>query len=184
LENGINKIFGPVKVQGGYGVYEVSQKISEGYKNFDSIKTTLIKPKLQQKKRFEALLMTANDVKSKIQNSDLNSLKSIYPQYAVETSDSVSIAKPDAKLGTDYKLLNAIFSMKAGEVSAPIKGDRGYFIVKVNWITPYNEQDYLTKQQDIRKQLLMTKQQSSVQEWMQNLQSNAEIEDNRDRLLN
>lgn len=184
LESGIDKVFGPVKVQGGYGIYQVNQKISEGYKNFDSIKTTMIKPKLQQKKKFEVMMQTANELKSKIQNNDLNSLKSIYPQYAVETADSVSMSKPDQKIGMDYKLLNEIFKMKAGEVSAPIKGDRGYLIVKVNWIIPFNEADYMVKQQDIRKQLMMTKQQSAVQEWMQNLQSNAVIEDNRDRLLN
>lgn len=185
LENSIDKVFGPVKVQGGYGVYQINQKISEGYKNFDSIKTTMIKPKLQQKKKFEVMMQTANELKSKIQNNDLNSLKSNYPQYIVETSDSVSISKPDPKLGLDYKLLNTVFSLKAGEISPePIKGDRGYYIVKVNWITPFNEAEYLSKQQDIRKQLLMTKQQTAVQEWMQNLQNSADIEDNRDRLLN
>ncbi|MCX6164796.1 MAG: peptidylprolyl isomerase, partial [Ignavibacteriae bacterium] len=184
LESSIDKVFGPVKVQGGYSVYQVSQKISEGYKNFDSIKVSMIKPKLQQKKKFEVMMQTANELKNKIQNNDLNSLKSIYPQYAVESVDTLSMAKPDQKVGMDYKLLNEIFKLKAGEVSVPIKGDRGYFIVKINWITPYNEADYLAKQQDIRKQLMMSKQQSAVQEWMQNLQSSADIEDNRDRLLN
>lgn len=184
LENGVDKVFGPVKVQGGYGVYQVFQKISEGYKDFDSVKTMMIKPKLQQKKKFEIMLQTANEIKNKIQNNDINTLKTIYPQYNIETADSVSISKPDQKVGLDYKVLNTIFKMKAGEVSAPLKGDRGYFIVKVNWITPFNEADYLAKQNDIRKQLLMSKQQTAVQEWMQNLQNNAEIEDNRDRLLN
>jgi peptidyl-prolyl cis-trans isomerase D len=184
LENGIDKVFGPVKVQGGFGVYQINQKISEGYKNFDSVKVAMIKPKLQQKKKFEIMLNTANEIKGKIQNNDLNSLKSVNPQYAIETTDTISIAKTDQKIGMDYKVLNAIFKMKAGEISAPIKGDRGYYIIKVNWITQFNEADYIAKQQDIRKQLLSSKQQSAVQEWMQNLQSNADIVDNRDRLLN
>ncbi len=184
LENSIDKIFGPVKVQGGYGVYQINQKIPEGYKNFDSIKNTMIKPKLQQKKKFEIILNTANEIRSKIQNNDLNSLKASFPQYTVETADTVSVSKPDQKIGLDYKLYNAIFKMNAGEISQPIKGDRGYYIIKVNWITPFDENDYLAKQADLRKQLLMTKQQNAVQEWMQNLQNNAEIIDNRDRLLN
>lgn len=184
LENKVDKIYGPVKVQNGFGVYQVNQKISEGYKNFDSVKVMMIKPKLQMKKRFEVLLKTANEVKSKIQAGDLNSITSAYPQYKVENADTVSVSKPDPKLGADFKLFNEVFKMKAGDISAPIKGDKGYYIVKVNWMTPFNEQEYLTKQQDIRKQMLMTKQQSAVQEWMQNLQNNADIEDNRDRLLN
>lgn len=184
LESNVDKIFGPVKVQGGYGIYQVFQKISEGYKNFDSIKTAMIKPKLQQKKKFDLMLQTANDLKTKIQNNDLNTLKVMYPQYNVETSDSISVGKPDQKLGLDYKVLNAVLKMQPGEISAPVKGERGYFIIKLNWITPYNESDYMAKQADLRKQLLMTKQQNAVQEWMQNLQNNADIVDNRDRLLN
>jgi len=184
LESSIDKVYGPLKIQGGYGVYQVIQKISEGYKNFDSVKVQMIKPKLQMKKRFEVIMQTANELKGKIQNNDLSSVNSAYPQYKVESADTVSMSKPDPKIGADFKVINAIFKMKAGEVSIPIKGDRGIYIVKVNWITPYNEQDYLAKQQDIRKQMLTTKQQSAVQEWMQNLQNTADIEDNRDRLLN
>lgn len=184
LDNGVGKIYGPLKVQGGYGVYQVFQKISSGYKNFDSVKVQMIKPKLQMKKRFDIVLNSANELKGKIQNNDLSSITASYPQYKVETTDTLSMSKPDPKIGMEYKLFNAIFKMHPGEVSAPIKGERGVYIVKVNWITPFNDQDYMTKQQDIRKQLLTTKQQSAVQEWMQNLQNNAEIIDNRDRLLN
>lgn len=184
LENSVDKVFGPVKVQSGYGIYQVYQKISEGYKNFDSIKISMIKPKLQQKKKFEIMLKTAEELKGKIQNGDLNTLKAIYPQYAVETADSVSVSKPDQKLGMDYKVLNAVFSMKPGEISAPIKGDRGYYLVQVKWVTPFNEAEYTARIPEIRKTLLMNKQQTAVQEWMQNLQNNADIVDNRDRLLN
>ena len=184
LSNSTGKLFGPVKVQNGYGVYMITDKISEGYKNFDSIKTTQIKPKLQQKKKFEALVTIANDLKNKIQNGDLASLKAQYPQYTYDLADSVSITKPDQKLGMDYNLFNTVLSMKQGEISAPIKGTRGYYIVKLNTITQFNEQDYLAKQMDIRKQMLQTKQQSIVQDWLTNLQNASDIVDNRDRYLN
>jgi len=184
LDNSVDKIFGPVKIQGGYAVYQVMQKISEGYKNFDSIKVTMIKPKLQMKKRFEVMLQTANELKGKIQGADLNTVTAAFPQYKVEKADTISVSKPDAKMGIDYKVFNEIFKLKPGDISAPIKGDRGYYIVKINWVTPFNEQEYLARQADIRKQMIMTKQQSAVQEWMQNLQNSADIEDNRDRLLN
>jgi len=184
LSNSTGKLFGPVKVQSGYGVYMITDKISEGYKNFDSIKISQIKPKLQQKKKFEALVTIANDIKNKIQNGDLASLKTQYPQYTYDAADSVSISKPDQKLGMDYNVYNTVLSMKQGEISAPIKGTRGYYIVKLNTITQFNEQDYLVKQMDIRKQMLQTKQQSIVQDWLTNLQNASDIVDNRDRYLN
>jgi parvulin-like peptidyl-prolyl isomerase len=184
LSNRVNNIFGPVKVQGGYGVYQIVDKISEGYKNYDSIKINMIKQKIQQKKKYDALVQVSNELKNKIQNGDLTSLKSQYPQYTYEVADSVSMSKPDSKIGMDYNLYNTVFSMKQGEISAPVKGVKGYFIVKLNTITPFNEQDYLATQQDIRKQMLQSKQQSIVQDWMTSLQTNSDIEDNRDRYLN
>ena len=183
LENAVGKVERPIKVQGGFAVYLITMKIKEGFKNYDSIKLTMIKPKVINEKKFEKMLVIANDVKSKIQNGDLKSLAGSFPMYKVEMADSVSISKPNPTIGQDYALMNAAFNMKQGEVSAPIKGQKGYYIVKMKEITKFDENDYKMKSNDIRKQLLSTKQQSIYQEWMANLQNKANIEDNRDMYM-
>lgn len=170
----------PVKVQGGYGVYEIIQRIPEGYKNFDSIKNVMIKPLVVQQKIFERLKQEATDLKARIQGGDLMSLKPLYAMYNFDRADSVSVSKPNAIIGMDYGFYNFAFKLQNGEISEPIRGNSGYYIVKMLNITPFNEQDYISKSVEIRKQLMAMKQQSAVQEFMTKLQNDADIEDNRE----
>lgn len=183
LSNKKSKLYGPAKIQGGYGVYIITDKITEGSKNFDSVKVALVKPKVAQNKKFNYLLNIANDIRSKVSGGNLLSLQALFPQYTFGIADSVSMSKPDGKLGLDYPLYNAVFSMKAGDISNVIKGTRGYYLATLNWITPFDQNDYVVKQADIRKQLLANKKQQAVQEWMTNLTNNAKIVDNRDKYL-
>lgn len=183
LANKKSKLYGPSKIQGGYGVYIITDKISEGSKNYDSVKVSLVKPKVAQIKKMQYLQKIAGDIRSKISGGQILSLQPLYPQYQFATADSVTMSKPDAKLGMDYPLYNAVFSLRQGEVTNPIKGTRGYYIAVLNWITPFDQNDYVVKAADLRKQLLTNKKQQAVQEWMTNLTNNAKIVDNRDKYL-
>ena len=183
FDSDIGEVDGPFKIQGGYAAYLLADKIPAGYKNFDSIKTIQIKPKVLMEKKYAILEQVTNDLISKIQNGDLNTLTAIYPNYIIETADSVSVSKPYAKIGTDYAFNNVVFNMTSGELSKPIKGNNGYYIVKLKSITPFNQQDYMSKGSEIRNQLMQTKQQAVIQEWLANLQNKADIVDNRDRFF-
>ena len=181
FESDIGEMDGPIKIQDGYGVFQLIEKIPEGYKNFDSVKTFIVQPKVLREKKFTVLKQVADDLMGKIQNGDLNSLTAVSPNYIVESADSVTVLRPVAKIGTDWAFNYTVFNMKAGELSQPIKGNNGYYIVKLNYITPFNEQDFQMKEPELRNQLMQTKQQAVIQEWLTNLKERAEIIDNRDR---
>ncbi|MEO6694898.1 MAG: peptidylprolyl isomerase [Ignavibacteria bacterium] len=184
FDNKVNSISEPVKSEAGYALYESVLKLSAGYQNFDSVKTTIIKPKVINEKKYKILLGIANDLEGKITNGDINSLKNIAPQYTYEIADSFAVSKPNKTIGQDYALGTAVFNMKAGEISKPIKGSKGYYIVKVNSITEFNEADYVLKAPDIKKNLLTNKKQQIVSEWLTRMQAEAEIVDNRSKYLN
>lgn len=184
LDSKVGKVFEPTKIQGGYGVYKLVDKTPAGYRNFDSIKTTLVKPKVVEKKKFAVLKQMATDLKAKIQNNDIKSLANLTPPSVVETADSVSVSKPAPKIGQDYAVTDAIFSMKQGEISQPVRGQRGYYLIQLNNVTPFNNEDYQKSYNDIRNGLLMQKKQAVVQEWLQKMQNDATIVDNRDRFFN
>ena len=181
FENKVGFKTEPVKVQGGYAVYEIIDKKPEGYLNFDSVKVTMVKPKVVNQKKYAILENLAKDLESKITNSDLLSLKEIAPQYSYETADSFKVSTPNPKIGMDFAFSNVVMKMKPGEISKPIKGSKGYYIVKLNSITEFNEQDYLLKAADIRKTLLSAKKQSIVTDWLNKMQTEADIVDNRDK---
>jgi parvulin-like peptidyl-prolyl isomerase len=184
MDSKVGKVFEPTKIQGGYGVYKLIDKTPAGYRNYDSIKTTMVKPKVVEKKKFAVLKQMATDLKAKIQNNDIKSLGTLTPPSVVETADSVSVSKPAPKIGQDYAVTDAIFSMKQGEISQPIRGQRGYYLIQLNNVTPFNNEDYLKSYNEIRNNLLMQKKQAVVQEWLQKMQNDATIVDNRDRFFN
>jgi parvulin-like peptidyl-prolyl isomerase len=183
FDSKVNGISEPVKGSGNIYIYQVIEKKPAGFQNFDSIKVSIIKPKVINEKKFGVLMGIAKDLEGKIQGGDIMSLKSVAPQYVYEQIDSFSVAKPNPKIGQDYAVSNTVFNMKDGEISKPIKGTRGVYIVKVNSITPFNEQDYLAKAEDIKKEMLSTKRQAVVSEWLQKMQEEAEIIDNRDKYM-
>lgn len=180
----VNSFSEPKKIAGGYAVFELIEKKEEGFQNFDSIKTRVLKPKLIVEKKYKILEEIAADLKGKIQNSDINSLKQIAPQYIYMSNDSLKISKPDNNIGQDFGLNRAIFNMKPGEISNPLKGSRGIFIVKLKSITEFKEEEYLKKAPDLRKSLLMTKRQMIVSDWLSKMQNEAVIIDNRSIYLN
>ncbi len=181
FDNKVNSVTEPVKYTTGYMIFEILEKTPQGYQNFDSIKVTILKPKVINEKKYAILSGIANDLEGKIVNGDLNSLKEFAPQYSYETADSFKVSKPNNLIGQDYALSSEIFKMKPGEISKPIKGQKGYFIIKLNSVTEFNEQDYLLKAPDIRKNLLTSKKQQMVSEWLTGMQDKADIVDNRDK---
>ncbi|MBX7041902.1 MAG: peptidylprolyl isomerase, partial [Ignavibacteria bacterium] len=183
FESKVNAVTEPTKTNAGVYIYQVVEKKAEGFQNFDSIKVSLIKPKLINEKKFAVLTNIANDLETKIQNGDIMSLKTVAPQYVYEQVDSFTVSKPDPKIGQDFSVTTALFKMKDGEISKPVKGLRGVYILKLNSVTPFNEQDYIAKAAEIRKELLSTKRQQIVSEWLQKMQDEADIVDNRDKYL-
>lgn len=183
FDSKVNTVTEPMKTNAGVYIYQVVEKKAEGYQNFDSIKVSVIKPKIINEKKFAILTNTAKELETKIQNGDIMSLKTVAPQYVYEQIDSFTVSRPDPKIGQDFAVTTALFRMKDGEISKPVKGLRGVYILKLNSVTPFNEQDYLSKAADIRKELLSTKRQQIVSEWLQKMQEEADIVDNRDKYL-
>lgn len=180
FDSKVGSIHTPVKVQGGYALFQIVEKLQEGYKNFDSIKVSVLKPKVVLEKKFAALKNTALDLKTKIQGNDLTTLLNQLPGLKVEKIDSMKTATPDPKMNNDMEIGYSLLQLSDGTISDPIRTQRGIYIINMINNPPLNQQDYIEKAPNIRKELMMQKQQMAVQEWLQNLQTKADIEDNRD----
>lgn len=184
FESKLNTVTEPKKIAGGYAIFELIDKKEKGYQNFDSIKTRVLKPRLINEKKYAILKETAKDLKGKITNGDIMSLKMISPQYVYQHVDSLKFSKPDNNIGQDVFVYRKIQEMKPGEISEPIRGSRGIFIVKLNSLTEFKMEEYLAKAESLRSSLLTTKKQQIVGDWLSKMQSEAEIIDNRNMYLN
>lgn len=178
-----NSVSDPIKIQGGYGVYLITEKIPAGTTGFDEVKETIIKPKVLLEKKLEILKQRTFDLKSKIAGNDLNSLKLADPSINVQVADSFAVSRPNQQIGMDFNFIDAVFKMTNGQISEPIKTDNGYFLVHMKNITPFDNETYKAQADNIRMQLLLQKKQSVTQQWLANLKEQAVIVDNRDKFF-
>jgi peptidyl-prolyl cis-trans isomerase D len=173
----------PIKIQGGYAVYLITEKIPAGFSNFEEIKVTAVTPKLRIEKKLDIIKQQAADMRARITGNDLNSLKTVNPQVNIQTADSFTVAKPNPSIGNDFDFNNIVFKLQNGQLSDPIRTAKGYYIVQMKSIIAFDQSKYAAQSDAIRTALVNQKKQSIVQEWITDLKDRATVVDNRDRFF-
>ncbi len=173
----------PIKIQTGYAVYLIVDRQPAGYSNFDDIKATTITQQVRLEKKLDILKQQAMDMKGKITNNDLMSLKNINPQLNIQTADSVTVSKPVPQIGADFDFYSALFKLQNGQISEPIRTQKGYYLVQVKNITPFDPEKFKTQADAIRTGLIQNRKQTILQEWLADLKEKAVIVDNRDKFF-
>jgi peptidyl-prolyl cis-trans isomerase D len=176
-----NSVSDPIKIQGGYAVYQITEKIPAGYMNFDEIKNTVLLPRVKAEKKLDLLKQSMMDLRSKITGNDLKSLKTLNPQLNIQQADSFTVAKPYPAIGNDYAFDYELYKLKDGQISEPIRTQRGYYLVQMLHVTPFDSTKFKAQFDSIRNSLLEQKKQDILQEWISDLRDKAKIVDNRDK---
>jgi peptidyl-prolyl cis-trans isomerase D len=171
----------PIKINGGYAVYYLIERKPPGFMNFDEIKVSTVTPMLKLQKKLELLKQKADDMRTKVVNNDLNSLKQVDPNIKVNHVDSFTVSKPFQAIGNDYDFEYELFKLKDGQLSEPIKTNKGYYIVHMLHITPFDQQKYDSVKDSIRTSMIDTKKQAITAQWISDLKDRADIVDNRDK---
>ena len=177
FSNSVNTISDPFKVQNGYVVVKIIESTNEGYRPFDELKTQL-RPIVLREKKFEKLKTIADDIYKKI-NGDINKVNSVYPRISVLQTGNFTPAGFIPAIGRDYAFTDAAMSLELNKVSEPIKGVRGYYLIKVLSRTPFDQKAFEEKSSEIRNQLLQQKRNTFLNQWIADIKKNADIVDHR-----
>ena len=141
----------------------------EGYQTLASVKSS-IERQLRNKKKADMIIA---DLKSKAQGNDLNELASA-SNTEVQSASNISFASyqvPGA--GVEPALVAVATTTKEGEISTPVAGNNGVFVVKVTAVT--NEE---TNVEAAKAQLAQTSSYKAYQAY-QVIRENASIDDER-----
>ena len=177
FDNELNSISDAYKVKEGYIVAEVSQVIKEGVRSFDEVKNQ-IKPLVLSQMKYNKALETIKNIKEKIKGN-LNEAVSLDPKATVDTTGRFSASGPVPKVGRDFGFLEAAKSLKLNTISEPVKGNRGYYLIKVTYRTPFDSSAFDIQKNSIRNQLMEQRRRSFFNEWIAELRKNADIVDKR-----
>ena len=178
LNADVNKVSDRVfETENGMVVAVVNEKLERGYRSLNSVREQ-IRPRVLAAKKAELIV---NRFKTAVKNNaDLMQMRNEYgPGAYTNTAADVSFASGYIPgIGSDPLLIGALPGLKVNQVSKPIVGKTGVFVVKITAISEPEKLDdkaleeyRFTQQQNKRNQYL-----NKVQ---QGLRAHAEIVDMR-----
>jgi peptidyl-prolyl cis-trans isomerase D len=177
FENDLNDISSVHRISNGFVVAKISEVIKEGAEDFEKIKEQL-RPAVVREKKMEKAREVAAEISKKI-NNDLSKASELSPYVVVDSSGSFTSTGSIRGVGRDYAFAAKAQEMELNKVSEPVKGTRGYFLIKVVNRTPFDETSFEMQKEGIRESILQEKKGSFFAQWMANLKKEADIVDNR-----
>ena len=121
-----------VRTQYGFHIIKVLDKETAHTKPFDEVKVQ-IQPNLLNNEADKQASDTADKLAAAIRQSNKVSLDDLAKQYHLNVGETrpVAATEPIIELGNSQEVKDAIFRQRLGELSLPIRTDRGYVILTV-----------------------------------------------------
>lgn len=158
------------EVPGGYVVAQVTAVRKKGLMSTEEASAS-VTPILMKEKKANLLIEKANG--TSLQEIAKNN------NVSVQTASAINLSNPTlAGAGNEPEVVGAAFSLKPGEVSKPVTGDKGVYIVEM---VALNEAPKMESYKSFAMQEASKRRQAVVTRVFQALKENAEIEDNRAR---
>jgi peptidyl-prolyl cis-trans isomerase D len=177
FENGVNTVSDVYKTPQGYVVVQITEVDNEKFRALDELKEQL-KPVVMREKKLEKTSKIANDVYKKI-GGDLSKAYSIDTNYAVKKTGVFTPQGTIPNLGRDNSFMSASLKSDINKVSEPVKGNRGYYLIKVTSRTEFDKNAYSNQSTVIRNQMLQEKRNRFLNQWVAEIKEKADVEDNR-----
>ncbi len=171
-----------LELTSNFVVVKVEEIIPEGYRPFDEVKSQ-VENQVKIEKRKE---MTVQNLKNLLSSNPTVEGIAEAAGKEVQTASNLSAnAMVIPGGGREPEVIGAIFSLDEGATSGVLAGNSAAFVVTVNDKTEadLSNLDQATRNQ-IRQQLEQQKTQKFNEVWLAQLKEEADIVDNRDRLLN
>jgi peptidyl-prolyl cis-trans isomerase D len=129
-----------VRTQYGFHIIRVMDKETARTKPFEEVKDSLRAPLLLSQADKQAS-DTADQMSAAIRQSNKTSLDDLANQYHLVVGETrpVGAADPLLELGNSADVKDAIFRLRAGELSLPIRTDRGYVVLSLKNVQPAHQ---------------------------------------------
>lgn len=177
----VGEVSGVIELDSDFIVVKLESKTKEGYQPLEEVRA-IVETQVKNQKRKEATLEKVRGLITS--NSDLESIAAAAGKDIQSASGVVANGVTIEGAGRAPEVIGAVFSMEEGETSGVLSGTSAAYVVRVNdkQMADLSTLTDAVKEQ-IRKEL---EQQLFVRYnsvWLEQLKEDADITDNRDRLI-
>ena len=129
----------------------------------------------------ERVKQLAADARAKLAPGDsLTKLAGLSPSVIVQTTGSFTAAGAIPGVGRDPEFIGAVTGLKVGQVSPPVQGTRGAYLIQLLSSTGLDSSAFAAQKEVLRSRTLQEKRNRFLSEWIARLKERADIEDKRD----
>ncbi len=134
------EISGVVRTQYGFHIIKLIDKETAHTKTFDEVKDSIRTP-LQLQKADQQAGMVADKISADIRQSNKMSLDDIAQKYHLPVSETAALGPNDPilALGTSKETREQVSNLRAGELSLPVRTDRGYVVLSLKQVIPTHQ---------------------------------------------
>jgi parvulin-like peptidyl-prolyl isomerase len=180
FNNKLGSISDVIALPSGFGVYMISEIKEAGIRPFEELKDniTVFVKREQKMKKLKAL---AGELRQSLKPGDkLNVISAKRPDLPVNHLPSFALTTGVPGFGRDQALIGAVSALTVGEISQPIEGARGVFLLDLTSKSPFDSTSFTAQKNSLRTQLITEKRNQFLADWSEQLKKSADIVDNRD----
>ena len=121
-----------VKTQYGFHILKVLEHENARTRSFEEARPSLLFPLLEEKSE-KLATSKSSEISAAMRKSSKVTLDELAKQFQLTLGETraVSATEPIPELGTAQELRDAVFRLRTGELSSPIRTDRGYLVLSV-----------------------------------------------------
>src|SRR5229473_517379 len=129
-----------VKTQYGFHIIKVLDKETAHTKTFDEVKDTL-RPNFLLNKVDQEASKTTDQISADIRQSNKTTLDQLAQKYQLTIAETRPVApgEPVLELGNGQDVKDEIFHLRQGDLSLPLRTDRGYVVLSVRQFLPAHQ---------------------------------------------
>ena len=180
FSNKLGTVSDVITLQNGYGVYMISEVKEAGIRSFEELKAN-IDALVKREKKVEKTKALATELRQGAKPGDnLQSIAAKRAGLSVIHFPSFTMASGLPGIGRDLGLFGGLSSLAVGEISKPIEGSQGIFLIQFTSKTPFDSTSFGAQRIALHGQLLQEKRNKFLSDWTDHLKKSADIVDNRD----
>jgi peptidyl-prolyl cis-trans isomerase D len=177
--NKVGAISDPISFRNGLIVVKVSNIREDGIRPLEEVKAS-VKPMAVKQKKMEKIREQVDAFyKTLTPSSDILAAAQSNLLLIAQNTGMFKPTEFPQGVGRDQKFIGTALALKQGELSKPVEGTRGYYIIQMISKTPVDSSRYDIERESLSAQLLQEKRNRALSEWHVGLREKAEIIDHR-----
>ncbi|MBN1895449.1 peptidylprolyl isomerase [bacterium] len=160
-------------------VFRISDVEKATYRDLEEVKPS-IQRILENEKKKEKAGIWCRSLFERIRNGETLEAAAARDSLIIKTTGLFAMNASIPEIGKDPKWTAFAFGLALNEVSGPLEGEKGFYILEKTEHLGQWEAQADARLESKRQELLQSKRQMLFNEWFRNLRERAEIEDFRD----